>query len=155
LGAYRDSGWRCGLVTFDHAYRWLGLARLFAIADTREQTMENARNGSISLKRFHSNFYDKIPSTLEGFMDMNGAFVGSVDEIRRKMHEVKEKMDPEYFMIDQGFLPIDTIQRQMELFGTKIMPGVLDWLAEPDRVAMVRKGGAIATATLEAKASTR
>ena len=58
-------------------------------------------------------------------------------------------------LIDQAFLPLETIQRQMELFGTKIMPGVLDWLAEPDRVAMVRKGGAIATATLEAKASTR
>jgi hypothetical protein len=71
------------------------------------------------------------------------------------MHEVKEKMDPQYFMIDQGFLPIETIQRQMEFFGTKIIPGVLDWLAEPDRIAMVMKGGAIATSILEAKASTR
>lgn len=124
---YREEAAKCGRNL--KKGEGVGLARLFAIADTREQAIEDARNGSIFLyKRFHSKFYDKIPSTIEGFMEVNGAFVGSVDEIRRKMHEVKEKMNPEYFMIliDQGFLPIDTIRRQMELFGTKIMPELAD-----------------------------
>jgi len=36
---------------------------------------------------------------------------------------VKEKFDPDWFMIlsDQGFLPLEVMKEQMEMFG-KIMP---------------------------------
>jgi alkanesulfonate monooxygenase SsuD/methylene tetrahydromethanopterin reductase-like flavin-dependent oxidoreductase (luciferase family) len=103
----------------------VGLARLLAIGKTRAEAREAAENGSIFLyKNFHSKFYDKIPDNIQGFVDARVAFVGSVDDIRRDLDEVREKMNPEYFMmlIDQGFLPIGEVERQIELFGTKILP---------------------------------
>jgi len=106
----------------------VGLARLMYIANTREQALESARNGSIFVYRqFHSKFYKQIPTTIEPFIDANVAFVGSVDDLRRKMESVRERMNPEYFMIlvDQGFLPFDEVKQQIELFGTKVMPELM------------------------------
>ncbi len=102
----------------------IGLARLVYTGKTREAAMQAARDGSIYLyKRFHSKFYDRIPDNIEGFLGAQVAFAGSVDDIRRKMAEVKEKLDPEYFMIlvDQGFLPIEEVKDHLALFGTKIV----------------------------------
>ena len=107
----------------------VGLSRLVYLGKTREQALETARNGSIFLYRqFHAKFYDRIPDNIDGFLAARVAFAGSVDEIRRQMAEVREKMDPEYFMIlvDQGFLPFDQVREQVELFGTKILPELAD-----------------------------
>ena len=103
----------------------VGIARILSIGKTHDEAYRAAQNGSIYLySRFHSKFYDRIPDNIDGFIGARVAFVGSVDEIRRQVHEVKEKMDPEYFMIlvDQGFLPFDEVREQVELFGTKVLP---------------------------------
>ena len=50
--------------------------------------------------------------------------MGTVDDIRRKMVAVQERMNPEYFLwlCDQGYLPLLEVKKQLEMFGTKVMP---------------------------------
>jgi hypothetical protein len=87
--------------------------------------MERARNGSIFLfRQFHAKFYKEIPTTIEPLIEGGLAFVGTVDDVRRQMAAVQEKLNPEYFMVisDQGFMPLYEVKEQLELFGTKIMP---------------------------------
>ena len=52
------------------------------------------------------------------------AFVGTVDDVRRQLETVKEKLNPDWFMIlsDQGFLPRDEMKEQLDILGTKIIP---------------------------------
>ena len=103
----------------------VGLARLVYIGKTREEAMQRARDGSIFLfSRFHAKFDKNIPTTVEPLIEAGVAFVGTVDDIRRQMAAVREKLNPDWFMIlsDQGFLPLHVMKEQMELFGTKIMP---------------------------------
>ena len=103
----------------------VGLARLVYIGKTREEAMQRARDGSIFLfSQFHAKFAPEIPTTIEPMIEAGIAFVGTVDDIRRQMETVKEKLNPDWFMIlsDQGYLPRDAIKEQLELFGTKIIP---------------------------------
>ena len=51
-------------------------------------------------------------------------------EIAHNMEDavaIQEKLNPEWFLInsDQGFMPLYEVKKQMELFGTKIMPEFL------------------------------
>jgi len=108
--------------------RSIGLARLIYLGDTREQAMERARNGSIFLfRQFHAKFEEHIPTAVEPLIDAGLAFVGTVDDVRRQMEAVEEKLNPEWFMVicDQGFMPIYEVKKQLELFGTKVMPAFM------------------------------
>jgi hypothetical protein len=51
-------------------------------------------------------------------------YVGTVDEIKRKLAEMVEACNPSYLMwvTDQGFLPLPVVKRQLEIFSEKIMP---------------------------------
>jgi len=51
-------------------------------------------------------------------------FVGTESDIRRKMDELIEAANPEYFMwnFDQGFLPMDVMKDQLRQLGEKILP---------------------------------
>lgn len=103
----------------------VGLCRLLYLGDSYQEAMERARNGSVFLFRnFHSKFYPTIPETIEPYIESGTAFVGTVDDIRRQMNAVQEKMNPEYFLwlCDQGYLPLYEVKKQLELFGTKVMP---------------------------------
>lgn len=103
----------------------IGLARLLYLGDTREEALERARKGSIFLfRQFHAKFYPQIPTTIEPLIEAGIAFVGTVDDVRRQMAAVQEQLNPEWFMIisDQGFMPLYEVKKQMELFGTKVMP---------------------------------
>jgi hypothetical protein len=64
---------------------------------------------------------------VEPLIDAGLAFVGTVDNVRRQMEAVEEKLNPEWFMMicDQGFMPIYEIKKQLELFGTKVMPSFM------------------------------
>jgi alkanesulfonate monooxygenase SsuD/methylene tetrahydromethanopterin reductase-like flavin-dependent oxidoreductase (luciferase family) len=106
----------------------VGLFRLLYIGATREEAMERARRGSIFLFRgFHAKFYPQLSTTIEPMIEMGLAFVGTVDDVRRQMDAVREKLDPDWFMIhsEQGFLSLYEVQKQLELFGTKVMPDYL------------------------------
>ncbi len=103
----------------------IGLARLLYLGDTREEALERARKGSIFLfRQFHAKFYPQIPTTIEPLIEAGIAFVGTVDDVRRQMAAVQEQLNPEWFMVisDQGFMPLYEVKKQMELFGTKVMP---------------------------------
>jgi alkanesulfonate monooxygenase SsuD/methylene tetrahydromethanopterin reductase-like flavin-dependent oxidoreductase (luciferase family) len=105
--------------------RSIGLARMVYLGETREQAMERAHNGSVFLSRqFHAKFEKQIPTTIEPFIEAGLAFAGTPDDVRRRMEEVEEKLNPEWFMIvcDQGFMPIHEIKQEIEMFGTKVMP---------------------------------
>lgn len=102
----------------------IGLARLVYLGDTHAEAMQSARDGSIFLFRnFHSKFYPQIPENVEPLVDAGMVFAGTADDIRRRLNEVREKLNPEYFLwiCDQGYLPIGEVKRQLELFGTRVM----------------------------------
>ena len=102
----------------------IGLARLMYIGKTREEAMRHAHDGSIFLfSQFHAKFAPEIPTTIEPFINAGIAFVGTIDDVKRQMEAVKEKLNPDWFLIlsDQGFLLRDEMKEQMELFSTKII----------------------------------
>jgi hypothetical protein len=72
----------------------------------------------------HSKFYPVIPETIEPYIESGTAFVGTPDDIRRQLSTVQDKLNPEYFLwlCDQGYLPLYEVKKQLELFGTKVMP---------------------------------
>ncbi len=47
-----------------------------------------------------------------------------MDDVRRQMAAVQEKLSSEYFLwiCDQGFMSLYEVKKQLELFGTKVMP---------------------------------
>ncbi len=105
--------------------RSIGLARMMYLGDTREQAMERAHNGSVFLfRQFHAKFEKQIPTAIEPFIEAGLAFAGTPDDVGRRMAEVEETLNPEWFMVvcDQGFMPIHEIKQQIEMFGTKVMP---------------------------------
>jgi alkanesulfonate monooxygenase SsuD/methylene tetrahydromethanopterin reductase-like flavin-dependent oxidoreductase (luciferase family) len=103
----------------------VGLTRLVYLGHTREQARERAQNGAIFLfRQFHAKFIPQIPTTIEPFIDAGLAFTGTVDDVRRQMLDVQERLNPEWFMFlcDQGFAPLHEVKEQLEMFATKIMP---------------------------------
>ena len=104
----------------------VGLCRMVNIAETYDAALESARNGSVFLFRnFHSKFHPQmIPDVIEPYIESGTAFVGTVDDVRRKMSAVRDQMNPEYFLwlCDQGYLPLHEVKKQLELFGRKVMP---------------------------------
>jgi len=103
----------------------IGLCRMIYLGDTRAEAMEVGQRGQIFLfNRFHAKYIRNIPPTIDGFADAGIAFVGTVDDVRRRMSEVQEKLNPEYFLwiCDQGYLPLHEQKKQLECFGTKVMP---------------------------------
>ncbi len=66
-----------------------------------------------------------IPDVIEPYIESGTAFVGTVDDVRaHKMSAVQNQMNPEYFLwlCDQGYLPLQEVKKQLELFGRKVMP---------------------------------
>ncbi len=98
------------------------------LGDTREEALERAHKGLIFLfSQFHAKFYPQIPNTVEPLIEAGVVLSGTVDDVRRQMAAIQEKLNPEWFLInsDQGFMPLYEVKKQMELFGTKIMPEFL------------------------------
>src|SRR5579875_154083 len=56
----------------------------------------------------------------------DGIVAGSVAEVRRKMDELVDNVNPEYFNYndggDLGLMPIETLKQQIRLFGEQILP---------------------------------
>jgi len=105
--------------------RSIGLARMVYLGQTRDQALERAHNGSVFLfRQFHAKFEKQIPTAIEPFLEAGLAFAGTSADVTRRMAEVEQTLNPEWFMIvcDQGFMPIHEIKQQIEMFGTKVMP---------------------------------
>ena len=78
--------------------------------------------------KFHAKFAPEIPTTVEPLIEAGIAFVGTIDNVKQQMYEVKEELDPDWFMLlsDQGFLPRDEIKERMDLFSQIIIPEFSD-----------------------------
>jgi alkanesulfonate monooxygenase SsuD/methylene tetrahydromethanopterin reductase-like flavin-dependent oxidoreductase (luciferase family) len=52
------------------------------------------------------------------------AYIGSVDEVKRKIDALVENAHPEWFVWqgDQGLMPLDEVKRQVDLFGKELLP---------------------------------
>jgi alkanesulfonate monooxygenase SsuD/methylene tetrahydromethanopterin reductase-like flavin-dependent oxidoreductase (luciferase family) len=102
----------------------VGLARIVSLAKNKEAALEIARKGIMYLLGlYHSHFYPNIPTTIEPVVDAGVAFVGTLDDVRRQLATVQEKLNPEYFLVfcDQGLLPLTEVRQQVEMFA-KLMP---------------------------------
>ena len=64
--------------------------------------------------------------TIDRLHKADGIYVGNVADVRRKMDEFVEHINPEYFNFnnggDLGLMPIETMKSQVRLFGEQIMP---------------------------------
>lgn len=107
----------------------VGVVSFIYMGRTREEAMELARNGVFFVfNRFHATINPLMPRSPESFMEKGMAVAGTVDDVRRRIADIQEKTNAEYFLwlSDQGFLPIDVMRRQIELFGSKIIPEFRD-----------------------------
>lgn len=62
--------------------------------------------------------------SIERFERSGFAYTGTVDDVRRDFDAMAENVHPEWFVWqgDQGFLPIDEVKRQVEIFGKELLP---------------------------------
>ena len=67
---------------------------------TQDAALEIARRGVMYLLGlYHSHFYPNIPKTIEPVVEAGIAFVGTGDDVRRQLAEVRERLNPEYFLV--------------------------------------------------------
>lgn len=64
--------------------------------------------------------------TIERLHRTDGILAGGISDVRRKMDELTENVNPEYFNFnnggDLGLMPIDILKEQIRLFGEQVMP---------------------------------
>jgi alkanesulfonate monooxygenase SsuD/methylene tetrahydromethanopterin reductase-like flavin-dependent oxidoreductase (luciferase family) len=115
----------------------MGALRQIYIANSREEALELADRGlaGYGWRTFwgHYGFYEafrlpgqegEIPWTLDQMEKAHYLYAGTVDDIKRKLEEMVKACNPEWLVwwIDQGFLPLPVVKRQLEIFSEKIMP---------------------------------
>jgi alkanesulfonate monooxygenase SsuD/methylene tetrahydromethanopterin reductase-like flavin-dependent oxidoreductase (luciferase family) len=69
-----------------------------------------------------------VPNTYERMVEAKYELVGTVDDIKRELDDLRKNSHIEWFgwYFDQGLMPWDECKRQLELFATKIMPEFKD-----------------------------
>jgi alkanesulfonate monooxygenase SsuD/methylene tetrahydromethanopterin reductase-like flavin-dependent oxidoreductase (luciferase family) len=115
----------------------MGGLRQIYIANSRAEALALADQGipGYGWRTFwgHYGFYEAfrlpgqegdIPWTLESMERAHYLYVGTVDDIKRKLAEMVKACNPSYLVwwIEQGFLPLPVVKQQLELFSEKIMP---------------------------------
>jgi alkanesulfonate monooxygenase SsuD/methylene tetrahydromethanopterin reductase-like flavin-dependent oxidoreductase (luciferase family) len=125
----------------------LGALRQFYFGRNKEEAMTLAEAGSatVAFKRFwgYFGFYEafRLPGdeekwpagkvqlphsewTVDRMDKAHYLFAGSESDIRRKMDQLIEASNPEYFLwnFDQGFLPREVMKDQLRQLGEKILP---------------------------------
>lgn len=103
----------------------IGICNFLYIGKDRAEAQRRMDDGSYFVySNFHAKVDHKIPSKIEGLIDLKMAVMGSADDVRRRVAEYQEKLNPEYMLWlgDQGYLTLDEMKRSLELFATKVMP---------------------------------
>ncbi len=103
----------------------IGICNFLYIGKDRAEAQRRMDNGSYFVySNFHAKVDPKIPAKIEGLLDLKMAVMGSVDDVRRRVAEYQETLNPEYMLWlgDQGFLSRDDMKRELELFATTVMP---------------------------------
>lgn len=65
-----------------------------------------------------------VPISFERMVEARFAIVGTVDQVKRQIAELREEINPDWFgwYLDQGLMPEDQLRRQLDLFTQEIMP---------------------------------
>ena len=103
----------------------IGICNFLYIGKDRSEAQRLMDDGSYFVySNFHGKVDPKIPEKIQGLLDLKMAVMGSVDDIRRRLAEYQETLNPEYMLWlgDQGYLALDEMKRELELFATKVMP---------------------------------
>jgi alkanesulfonate monooxygenase SsuD/methylene tetrahydromethanopterin reductase-like flavin-dependent oxidoreductase (luciferase family) len=125
----------------------IGVLRQIYFADSLRATDRLAEQGLVGVgyKRFwgHFGFWEafRFPEdemeyptgtswlppeewTVERMRRARYVYTGSVESIREGMDELVESANPEWFawLFDQGLLPREELRKQLEIFGTHIVP---------------------------------
>lgn len=121
--AYQEEAAKAGrsLKLGDH----LGLCQFVYIANDRTEARRLMKTGSYFVyQNFHCKVDKNIPPTVEPLLEHKMMVTGNVDDVRRRLAEIQETLNPEYMLWlgDQGYLPVDEMKRELELFATKVMP---------------------------------
>ncbi len=69
-----------------------------------------------------------VPNTFERMVESKYALVGTVDDVKRELEALHKNSSIEWFgwFFDQGLMPWDEAKRQLELFGSEILPEFKD-----------------------------
>ena len=69
-----------------------------------------------------------VPLKFERLVEAKYSLVGTVDDVKRELDALQKNSNIEWFgwFFDQGMMPWDETKRQLELFGTKILPEFKD-----------------------------
>jgi alkanesulfonate monooxygenase SsuD/methylene tetrahydromethanopterin reductase-like flavin-dependent oxidoreductase (luciferase family) len=113
----------------------MGTCQFIYIANSQETARQLWRDGAYFVfKNFHSKVDPNIPPTPEPLLEHKMTVLGTADDVRRRLADIQETLNPEYFLwlSDQGYLSLDDMKRQIELFATKVMPEFHD---KPARAA--------------------
>jgi alkanesulfonate monooxygenase SsuD/methylene tetrahydromethanopterin reductase-like flavin-dependent oxidoreductase (luciferase family) len=125
----------------------IGVLRQVYLADSVRAAERLAEQGLVGIgyKRFwgHFGFWEafrfpedelEYPSsqsslpaqewTLERMVRARYLYAGTVSEVVQRMDELVETANPEWFawLFDQGLLPRAELKKQLELFGTQVLP---------------------------------
>ncbi len=107
----------------------MGICQFIYLANSQEAARRLWQAGSFFVfKNFHSKIDPNIPPTPEPLVEHKMTVIGTVDDVRRRLAEIQETLNPEYFLwlSDQGYLSLDDMKREIELFATKVMPEFQD-----------------------------
>lgn len=65
-----------------------------------------------------------VPISFERMVEARFAIVGTVDQVKRQIAELREEVNPDWFgwYLDQGLMPEAQLRRQLDLFTQKVMP---------------------------------
>ena len=114
----------------------LGAFRMVYLGDTYEEAFKlgAAALGDAFVRYFSGfGFFEgfrrpgetgPVPFSFERMVEARFAIVGTVDDVKRQIAELRDDVNPEWFgwYLDQGLMPPDKLQRQLDLFTTEIMP---------------------------------
>jgi len=115
----------------------MGALRQIYLAGSRAEALELADRGLAgwgwrTFWGYHG-FYEAfrlpgqegpVPWTLEQMEEAHYLYAGTIDDVKRKLEEMIKACNPEWLVwwMDQGFLPLPVVKRQLELFSEKVMP---------------------------------
>ena len=125
----------------------VGVLRAMYFAENKEKARQLAEQGicGVAFRKFfyHFGFFEawrepedeaKWPSgkvmlpaeqcTIPRMERADFTYLGSVDDVRRSMDAMVENVNPEWLVWqgDQGFLPVEEVKRQVEMYGKHVLP---------------------------------
>lgn len=94
-------------------------------------------------EKYPNQMLPKSEATMERFERKHFCLTGNADDLRREMDLLVDCANPEWFIWqgDQGYLPLDEVKRQMEMFATQVMPYYRTDLDSPHELPRAASAG--------------